>query len=1125
MSDNTSNLLSTQLLNSNTNSNSPNTNSNSNSTQIPKINVQTQMAPLINPTSIIQTKCNTEITSTTKLNVSGLCNGFNTSDSDSSPGRTSRSSTISTVNEDNTNHVKKSHSHLKITELAHKVTDYLFATRRSIDVHPSPTSSSIEASSRQYTDSSNPSPVASRENSHLSLSSLARTGGRHLKTTKRRSFLARHLSPTRDSTHTNDTVNIPHNTSSSSLSSRNGKFAFHDEETPNRKNSHVKETHYVHVEYDPITRKRVLNTYEILSDLGAGQHGKVKLAKHIDTGNLVAIKIVDRTGKPALMLNSLSRGKKQTQEDKIRKEIAIMKKCDHPHVVKLIEVLDAESSRKIYLVLEYLEKGEVKWQLTQDDVFNKAKVNDPNLRYEDCVPEPLLTYNETRRIFGDTLCGLDYLHHQGIIHRDIKPSNLLVGKNNEVKISDFGVSFASNLDGEHQDDVELARTAGTPAFLAPELCAISGKAKVTYKIDIWALGVTLYCLLFGQLPFSAESEFKLFEKINNDEVTFPDVTRWRVAQKLSEKEFGAAKDLILRLLDKNPESRIEINQIREHKFLTDGIQGNKWLCENIAWDEGKKIDVSNEEVNEAIVGLGNRIKTRLSAAFRRHKKGEKDNLDDDANVSVSSMLKSFPMLSLKEDCSYILSEENNKNQSSVSLSLLDNQNAREKHVQSRPTTGLNMTNASFDFDCAEDEGDHQNLPLEASSPCKTADDAAAEGMAQTIDNHFGDDCQACDTEHTEYDYRDDLEQNGVKLTVNPSFASLDSFYDESYAKFMSPSASTGHSFGAGRPGVPTRASMRIPSNSTSPVVAPYEHSNGSNEMTIGRSPVTGLTLSGINGIRASKMVKSRTSPIHSTTNMGAFTVGSALRYPPSIGRTQHPMNPMIRSESNETKKVPPSGKSETYEKKTKSESPVLHTEQSFSTRTPNNPLINKLQSEGLGRSGSTSRRAIFTSGNNDSDEENDSDESVTFIAPKAHVNTPKNDDVPRTLNKNAIYGTKINLIQHLYDNSSADDNEETEDSEDELFLSFGKPRGNTIQKKPFSLPQLDTIPACVSMENVFTGSTPTIVDVPANIYQSESSSMGNSDKLSTPNFIISDPKTDEIVVMNSAEDDDLFGQR
>ncbi|GME98250.1 unnamed protein product [Ambrosiozyma monospora] len=158
----------------------------------------------------------------------------------------------------------------------------------------------------------------------------------------------------------------------------------------NASTSTVKETHHVHVEYDPVTRKRVLNSYEILRDLGSGQHGKVKLAMDTATRQLVAIKIVDRKSKPKL--GRLTRPG-NSQEDKIRREIAIMKKCDHVNVVKLIEVLDAETSRKIYLVLEFCERGEIEWQRKDDSTNN--------------LPEPMLSWDVARHVFREVVVGLE----------------------------------------------------------------------------------------------------------------------------------------------------------------------------------------------------------------------------------------------------------------------------------------------------------------------------------------------------------------------------------------------------------------------------------------------------------------------------------------------------------------------------------------------------------------------------------------------------------------------------------------------------------------------------------------------------------------------------------------------
>ena len=121
-------------------------------------------------------------------------------------------------------------------------------------------------------------------------------------------------------------------------------------------------------EYDPITRRKVLNTYEILREIGKGEHGKVKLARDLINNELVAIKIVNRKSRkerPSLRMRKNSSAPVINEyELKVKREIAIMKKCRHKHIVALREVLDDLNSLKIYLVLEYMEKGEIKWKTT-----------------------------------------------------------------------------------------------------------------------------------------------------------------------------------------------------------------------------------------------------------------------------------------------------------------------------------------------------------------------------------------------------------------------------------------------------------------------------------------------------------------------------------------------------------------------------------------------------------------------------------------------------------------------------------------------------------------------------------------------------------------------------------------
>ncbi|KIJ60403.1 hypothetical protein HYDPIDRAFT_98798 [Hydnomerulius pinastri MD-312] len=217
-------------------------------------------------------------------------------------------------------------------------------------------------------------------------------------------------------------------------------------------------------------------------------------------------------------------------EQKIRKEIAIMKKCRHGHIVRLLEVIDDKLNERIYMVMEYLGGGEIKWR------------NDQN--------EPVLRVDQCRRICRDVILGLEYLHYQGIIHRDIKPANLLWTADRQmVKITDFGVShfsYAQRLaaagrgqvalddpnDPILQDDSDLSKRAGTPPFLAPEVIseytstdpspsigstAVPHRQPITKAIDVWALGVTMYCLLFGNIPFRApdSSEYVLYNVICN----------------------------------------------------------------------------------------------------------------------------------------------------------------------------------------------------------------------------------------------------------------------------------------------------------------------------------------------------------------------------------------------------------------------------------------------------------------------------------------------------------------------------------------------------------------------------------------------------------------------------------
>ncbi|CDO93690.1 unnamed protein product [Kluyveromyces dobzhanskii CBS 2104] len=530
----------------------------------------------------------------------------------------------------------------------------------------------------------------------------------------------------------------------------------------------VKETNTVSLEYDPISKRKVLNTYEIIEELGHGQHGKVKLARDLVTKKLVAIKIVNRHKKRSFkdrLSNKLKTPQSGIEDEKIKREIAIMKKCHHEHVVKLIEVLDDAKSRKIYLVLEYCSKGEIKW-CPGDIIETKAR------------GPPLLSFQRTREIFRGVLLGLEYLHFQGIIHRDIKPANLLLSGDGTVKISDFGVSlaFSSENSTDSLNELELAKTAGTPAFLAPEICLVedtitkfnldpnSKEPIISYPIDVWALGITLHCLLFGKLPFISEYEMELFDKIVNEPLSFDSYLHIRqntVSKIESEKEYHEVQDLLNLLLEKNPKKRMSIQDAKNHPWVCWDFDQTikdpedekafklpeKMNFQRSPYEEVEQICISEHELDTAVGGIGHKIKNKTGSRF---------SASQSQNDSKTNTMKDG--LKNPHESSYL--DENLKS----CFSCTDNGNLilSEEAVSSQPNpkNNNNIINTL--------EAHRANTPIH---------DISAREIFQR--------------ELQRFDDKSDPNLI-VSLPVNSSFASLDSFYIDHYAsKNMSENSSQG----------------------------------------------------------------------------------------------------------------------------------------------------------------------------------------------------------------------------------------------------------------------------------------------------------------------------------------------
>lgn len=263
-------------------------------------------------------------------------------------------------------------------------------------------------------------------------------------------------------------------------------------------------------------RNQRLGKYEVGRTLGEGNFGKVKYARNMESGQPFAIKILEK---------KRIRGLDVT--DQIKREIGTLKLLKHPNVVRLYEVLASKS--KIYMVLEYVNGGELFERIESKGRFSEAG---------------------GRKLFQQLIDGVSYCHNEGVYHRDLKLENVLLDQSGLIKITDFGLSA---LPQHLRDDGLLHTTCGSPNYVAPEILSNKGYDGATS--DTWSCGVILYVLLTGYLPFDDRNMAVLYQKIFKGEAQIP---KW-----LS----PGAKDLIKRILDPNPHTRITMHEIKEHDWF------------------------------------------------------------------------------------------------------------------------------------------------------------------------------------------------------------------------------------------------------------------------------------------------------------------------------------------------------------------------------------------------------------------------------------------------------------------------------------------------------------------------------------------------------------------------------
>ncbi|TPX38274.1 hypothetical protein SmJEL517_g00287 [Synchytrium microbalum] len=268
---------------------------------------------------------------------------------------------------------------------------------------------------------------------------------------------------------------------------------------------------------DSDSSPRRVGDYILKRTIGQGTFGKVKLGEHCVTKEMVAIKTIDKASV-----------KTQKQKNSVQREVRLMKLLYHPHIVQTLDIIETEE--QIFIVMEYLAGGEL---------------------FEYIVQQRMVKEKEARQFFRQILSAVSYCHQNSVIHRDLKPENLLLDAHKNIRIIDFG--FGNTF---HRDRF-LDTYCGSPFYAAPEM--IKGVRYVGPEVDVWSLGVILYALLSGRLPFDAQTMSDLYDHISKGEYQIPshftsDMTH-----------------LISRMLTVDPKKRATLKEVMEHRWVNIGF--------------------------------------------------------------------------------------------------------------------------------------------------------------------------------------------------------------------------------------------------------------------------------------------------------------------------------------------------------------------------------------------------------------------------------------------------------------------------------------------------------------------------------------------------------------------------
>ena len=291
------------------------------------------------------------------------------------------------------------------------------------------------------------------------------------------------------------------------------------------------------------------SSYKIIGILGKGAFGIVKLGIHLPTNEKVAIKIISKTNEKHNILTET--------------EISILKSINHQNIIKVYDVI--ETKEYYYIIFEYISGGEL-----QKYIQIQGRLNQ----------------NTIMKIFYQLILGISYLHNNNIIHRDLKPENILLTKNEEIKIIDFGLAIKLN-----NNNTLLKSQCGSINYCSPEI--IKGEEYNGKLADIWSIGIILYYMNCGDLPFIGKNNKEIQKNIINCKIEYPSNIPFII------------KDLLSKILVINPNNRISIKDIMKHTVFKHGKR--IFMNDNIIYDYNtncikesilnKCNDIANEDIN------------------------------------------------------------------------------------------------------------------------------------------------------------------------------------------------------------------------------------------------------------------------------------------------------------------------------------------------------------------------------------------------------------------------------------------------------------------------------------------------------------------------------------------------